>query len=367
MNRRSFLGGAVAVPLAVAQGLPLPSSGIRLGIDAYSIRGLNWKALQLVEYASSLKLDVLQFSNLGSFESLDPAHLQKVREAAAGARIGLELGLGSICETSTSWRPTAGLPTPIDYLRKGIEVASALGAPNIKAYLGASPDRLTPVPLARHIDETLKTLKAVRSLAVDKGVKIAMENHSGDLQARELRDLIEAAGKDWVGCNLDSGNPMLSIEEPQFVLEMLGPYTLTTHIRDSVIFEHPRGAAWQWVALGDGCAVDWARFVTTFQKLCPNAPFLLENITGRPPRVTPYHDPEFWKAFPNARAADFAGFVRLAREGRPLMTQMVIGESVGTVPEEYRAAMVQQQRYDFERGIAFAQKQLGLGVNCRAG
>ena len=55
-----------------------------------------------------------------------------------------------------------------------------------------------------------------------------------------------------MGACLDTGNPMWVMEDPLLTLEVLGPYTVTTHIRDSVVFEHPRGAAAQWVALGDG-------------------------------------------------------------------------------------------------------------------
>ena len=51
-----------------------------------------------------------------------------------------------------------------------------------------------------------------------------------------------------MGACLDTGNPMWVMEDPLLTLEVLGPYTVTTHIRDSVVFEHPRGAAAQWVA-----------------------------------------------------------------------------------------------------------------------
>ena len=48
----------------------------------------------------------------------------------------------------------------------------------------------------------------MRSLAQDLNVKVAVENHSGDMQAWELRELIIAAGKDFVSACLDTGNPM---------------------------------------------------------------------------------------------------------------------------------------------------------------
>jgi len=77
------------------------------------------------------------------------------------------------------------------------------------------------------------------------------------------------------------------VEDPLTTLEVLAPYVVTTHLRDSVLFEHPRGAAGQWVVLGDG-QIDFVRFVGQFRKWCPRASMQLEVITGRPPRVIPY-------------------------------------------------------------------------------
>jgi sugar phosphate isomerase/epimerase len=234
----------------------------------------------------------------------------------------------------------------------------------MRCFLGTSDDRLGGVPIEAHIEKTVKALKAVRQQALDAGVKIAVENHSGDMQARELKMLIEEAGKDYVAACLDTGNPMWVMEDPMTTLEVLGPYTVTTHIRDSILFEHPRGAAAQWVALGEGC-IDFRKFVARFRELCPNSSMQLENITGRPPRVVPYLEPEFWKAFPRASAVEFARFVALAKSGHPLMTTMVV-EDAGKQPPEYEAALREQQRRDLERGFEYAKKSLGLGVRWKA-
>jgi 3-oxoisoapionate decarboxylase len=185
------------------------------------------------------------------------------------------------------------------------------------------------------------------------------------MQARELRTLIEEAGKDYVGACLDTGNPMWVMEDPLVTLEVLGPHTVTTHIRDSVVFEHERGAAAQWVALGDG-VVDFKRFVARYRELCPDAAMQLENITGRPPRVLPYLEPEFWKAFPKSDASEFARFVALAKRGRPLMTSMVVADVPGKQPPEYTAALREQQRVDLEKGFEYARKVLDVGIRWRS-
>lgn len=336
---------------------------IRLGFDSYSLRAWNWKAPQLLDYAAQQALDGIQLSGLGDFESLEPAYLAKVREQSERLGLVLDGGIGCICDSSKSWNPRYG--TPKQYLETGIRVCKAIGASTMRCFLGAAADRRGALPIEAHIDNTVRALKSVREMALDSGVIIAVENHSGDMQARELRMLIEEAGKDYVGACLDTGNPMWVVEHPMVTLEVLAPYTVTTHIRDSVVFEHPRGAAAQWVALGDG-VIDWKQFVAMYRERCPKAVMQLENITGRPPQVLPYFEEEFWKAFPKADASEFARFAELAKKGRPLMGPMVIEDVSGPKPPEFEAALKQQQKVDLEKGFAFAKKELGVGVRGRA-
>jgi hypothetical protein len=154
------------------------------------------------------------------------------------------------------------------------------------------------------------------------------------------------------------------MEDPFVALEILAPYVVTTHVRDSVVFEHPRGAAWQWVALGDG-NVDLVKFVAEFRRLCPKSSMQLEIITGRPPAIIPYLEPDFWKAFPKTPATEFARFVALAKSGHPFMGAMVVEDAVGKVPQIMTDALKEQQKIDLERSFEYARKRLNVGVNWR--
>jgi sugar phosphate isomerase/epimerase len=336
---------------------------VRLGFDTYSLRAFHWKAPRLLEYAAEQKLDSIQISSLDDFESLEPQYLARIREQAARSGIVIDAGIGCICSTSKSWSPKNG--SPEEYLTRGLRAAHAVGARSMRCFMGASADRRGTLPIEAHIENTVKALKGVRSLAQELGVKIAVENHSGDMQAWELRDLIQAAGNDYVAACLDTGNPMWVVEDPLVTLEVLGPFTVTTHIRDSVVFEHPRGAAAQWVALGDG-VIDFKKFVARFREICPESTMQLENITGRRPAVLPYLEPDFWKAFPKARADEFARFVELARHGRPFMGFMVTEDGVAKAGPEITAALREQQRTDLERGFEYARKVLDIGARWRA-
>ena len=126
------------------------------------------------------------------------------------------------------------------------------------------------------------------------------------MQARELKTLVEEAGKDFVGVCLDSGNPLWTIEDPHLTLETLHPYVLTSHVRDTAVWSVPEGAAVQWVRMGDGnIGID--SYVRQFAELCPGRPLSLEIIvTG--PRIFPYRKPDFWDQYRRTPAWEFERF-----------------------------------------------------------
>ncbi|HEY1341995.1 MAG TPA: TIM barrel protein [Bryobacteraceae bacterium] len=357
MLRRTFLqalSAAAAAPLASAQRAPT-----KLGFDTYSLRAFKWKAGQLIDYAAQQKLDTIQISSLDDYESHDPAYLQKVKDQAARLNIHIDGGTGCICPTARAYKKDG--PPARDRVLEGLRISKAVGAHAMRCYLGGTPDRLTPGGIEVHMESTIKVFRSVRSEALDLGVKIALENHDGDMQAREVKTIIEESGKDFVASCLDTGNPMWVVEDPFVTLETLAPYVVTTHVRDSCVFEHPRGAAAQWTALGDG-SIDYVRFAEQFRKLCPQSTMQLEIITGRPPRVLPYLEADFWKAFPKASAAEFARFVALAKNGHPFMGAMVIEDAPGAKRSpENDAALREQQRVDLERSFEYAKKKMGIG------
>jgi sugar phosphate isomerase/epimerase len=364
MNRRSFLRSLSAAGVVLR---PAPARAdevpVKLGFDTYSLRAFKWKGVQLLDYAASRKLDTIQFSALEDYGPLESANLRTVKDRAAALNISIDSGMGCICETSRSF-PKKARPAR-EQLLDGLRVAQTVGSKVMRCYMGSADDRLGPGGIERHMETTIKLFRGVRSEALDLGVKIALENHAGDMQARETRTIIEESGKDFVASCLDTGNPVWAMEDPFVALETLAPYVVTTHVRDSCVFEHARGAAFQWVALGDG-NVDLIRFVAEFRRLCPQSSMQLEIITGRPPRVIPYFEPEFWKAFPKMPATEFARFVALAKSGHPFMGAMVIEDVPGRRPAVMDEALKEQQRADLDRGFEYARKSLNVGVNWRA-
>jgi sugar phosphate isomerase/epimerase len=360
-DRRSFLKTAALAGASLVTGLPGLSQAaaaaaarqqIALGFDNFSLRPLGWKAGRLLDYAATQKLDVMFFSDLKVYESHEEPYLRDLKKKADDLGLGIHVGTFSICPTSKSCTKDYG--SPEEHLALAIRIARALGSPVVRCVLGNGEDRKVEGGIQRQIDSTVQVLKAVRTRALDAGVKIAVENHAGDMQAWELVALIEAAGKDFVGATMDSGNAAWTIEDPLVNLEILGPYVVTTGIRDTAVWETRDGVQAQWAALGEG-NTEWPAYVRRFAALCPNTPFVLEIISqyGRP---LTYLKDDFWKPYPKVRAREFARFLAFAKRGQPKASFAVpAGRDRGEYEKEFAQA-------ELERSLRYCRDVLGLGL-----
>lgn len=339
--------------MAVMHDEPLP-----LGYNTYCLRALRWNDAQLLEFAAQHRLDAIFLQDSPDPRAMEPAHWKEVREMAQRLGLHLETGGGGILP-----KRAEDMEQSIATLRRHIERAAAMGSPYVRCVL-ASERAAFSAPVEQSMEWAVKILRAVRPELAGRGVKAIIEVHK-DLQAWELREVVEAAGKDLVGVYLDTGNPVFVLEHPMTTLETLAPYVESAHLRDSVVYEHPRGVAVQWVPLGEG-VVDFRAFVKRLAELCPRVHVYNKPITGRPPAVIPYLEQDFWKMFPKARAGELARFLDLARTGRPYEGRMVIEDIPGRpVPEAFRAAIQHQQRDHVERGLEYAKKELNLGRRWR--
>ncbi|MGD0538141.1 MAG: sugar phosphate isomerase/epimerase [Verrucomicrobiota bacterium] len=348
LSRRDFAKTLAVATTGLGAGLATqaqtPAPKLKLGYDCFSIRAFGWKAAAMIDYAAELKLDSLFITTLDALESFDDGYLREVRARAADKGVDLMLGSWSICPTSKAFNPKWG--TAEEHLALGIRLSKALGSPVFRCVLGTREDRKTPGGIERRIEDTVKVCQAVRSRALDAGVKISIENHAGDMQAWELITLIEAAGRDYLGVTYDAGNAAWTLEDPVASFERLAPYVLCTHIRDSMIWEYENGARVAWTAIGEGC-VDLKTLFARIAQLCPGVGVHAEIISGFAVDF-PYLQPGFWDAWPKARGADFAGFLTLAKRGR-------------AVPGG-KADDKAYQKAELERSLRHCREVAGLGV-----
>ena len=352
MNRRTFLAQSVAAASVLSAAVPDP---IPIGLNTYCLRAMKWHDAPLLEYAAKQKLNAIFLQDSLDPETRNPEHWRAVRQQAGQLNLHLETGGGAILPKDEAEFPA--MQANIVYNAKR---AKAMGSPIIRSLLAGDRDHLPPGPVEQHMETAIRLLKSVRSQVMDLGIKVAIENHK-DLQAWETRQVIETAGKEFVGSYLDTGNPSFVLESPLTTLEELGPYAVTVHLRDSVIYETARGVAVQWVPLGEG-VIDFPAFLARMKEICPPVYVYIKPITGRPPQELPYLEPEYWKRYSRPRATDLSRFLAVAKKGRPYEGHMVIEDIPGRpTPEAFVSAVQFQQREHMERSIAYARNKLHLG------
>ncbi|MEZ4861927.1 MAG: sugar phosphate isomerase/epimerase family protein [Caldilineaceae bacterium] len=329
---------------------------MKLGVDLFCLRFNEWDAFGYLDYANRIGLKTVMFPDPDFFASLDDDYLQRVKTHADRLGVEIEVGMYSICPSSTSFSDKRG--TAVEQLSKMVHVADVLGCRALRTLLGSNADRRTPTPLTTHIQNTITTLQAVRDQAMDLGIKIALENHAGDLLARELKALVEEAGTEFVGVCIDSGNPLWMGESPYVTLQHLAPYVIMSHIRDTAIAPHPKGAVVQWVAMGDG-TIDIAHWSKLFQEQCARSNFTLEIITSLPPKVLNYLDNDYWDVYPELPAAEFTQFLQLVQAGSPY-TQPVLTAAWGDLNPTYKAALALQQQRQLEKSVTYCREVLQI-------
>ena len=354
LSRRTFtqsILGLATVGIPSLSAKESKSKRLLLGFDNFSIRALGWKAPRLIEYASKHKVDALLFSDLNVYESHDIGYLREIGQEVKKQKIILHAGTGGICPTSQSFKDKHG--TAEEHLRLLIKVAKGVGSSVARCYLGSSKDRKTEGGIRRHMDSTIQSLKKVRSQALDAGVRIAVENHAGDMHSRELVELIEQAGPEFVGATIDTGNSTWTLEDPVETFRNLAPYAVCSGIRDSMVWQSHKGAKVQWTAMGDGC-VDMKTLFQEWSNACPETPVQIETISGFA-REFPYLEKDFWPPYSTIRADDYSRFLALSRKGKVL--------SPFSPPEgmDRRKAQQDYQLAELEKSLTYCRKSLGMG------
>jgi sugar phosphate isomerase/epimerase len=284
---------------------------VKLGIDVFALRSQGFGPFEFLDYAARKRLRVVHLSEIRFIGGLEETHLRKLKAYADRLGVEIEVGMMSLCPSSKRFDASAG--TAEEQVARMARAARTVGAQFFRAVVGSLDDRKLPGGIERHIENTVAVLRRSRTLLLDLGIKAAIENHAGDLQARELKQLVEAAGTDIAGVCLDSANPLWALEDPHLTLETLHPYVLTSSVRDSAVWLTPEGYAVAWTRMGEG-TVDIASWIRSYARLCPGRALSIETIvTG--PRVFAFERPGFWTGYENVRAAEFHRLLKLAARG----------------------------------------------------
>jgi sugar phosphate isomerase/epimerase len=359
LPRREFLsivGGAAAMATTGAFAAEPPKAAsidsirVPLGLDGHSMRAMKWKAPQFIEFAAEQKLDAVLINNLPLFESREESYLRGLKDKADRHGLRIYMGAGSICENGSSFNDKYG--DAETFLAEGIRVATIVGSPVVTVRIGKLADRYLEGGIGPRIDASVKVLKALKSRALDAGIKFGFENHGGDLRSGEVLGIIEEVGADVCGSMLDPGNSLWAMEDPMQHVQTLGKHVVCTSIRDYMVWESEEGATFQWTAVGEGM-MDVPAYVQHLATLCPGVPLFVESISNSA-RPIPFLTDEWWKGFPNVRASSIVDFLALCRRGHAI--------DIDVPPEgmDHKEFDRQHQRAEFLKSIE-CLRQCGAG------
>jgi sugar phosphate isomerase/epimerase len=137
-----------------------------------------------------------------------------------------------------------------------IAAARVLGGPYVRAGYGqltVETSRFNrEIPLERHLERLIASLRLAAPIARDEGVVIALENHC-DFTGREIARVVEAIDSPALRAALDTGNSFTVFCDPADDLEALAHHTVTTHLKDMTIV--PRIEPGRVPYLAIGCAL----------------------------------------------------------------------------------------------------------------
>lgn len=155
---------------------------------------------------------------------------------------------------------TRGLDTA--NLHRHLALAVALGSPLVRVAVDRGFDEPGPEEIIRRLRPLLPDFHAT-------GITLALENHER-LGTRTLARIIEELGPDDVGICLDTANSLGTLETPENVVETLGPYTRSLHVRDFHVHRasHQMGFVIEGCAAGQG-RLELSRILTRLRGLTP--------------------------------------------------------------------------------------------------
>ena len=87
------------------------------------------------------------------------------------------------------------------------------------------------IPMARQIENMVRNLGELVTIAEETGIVLAFENHM-DYRISEIVQVIEAVASPWLQINYDFANGYAVVEDQVDAARLAAPYTVMTHIKD---------------------------------------------------------------------------------------------------------------------------------------
>jgi sugar phosphate isomerase/epimerase len=216
------------------QGIPRLFSGC----SAYSFRKQLLSGQMTMEdfirNAVDLRLDGVDMT-VYYLKSTEPAYLESLRNLAFKNAVAF---IGAACGSRTVQADPAKRADVVNDIRKWVDVASWLGAPQLRIQAGNLP---SGVSLAQATDWVVETMKTVVEYSGQKGITLSLENNKGVSQyADTCLEVIHRVDSPYAGITLDITHFAPTPSQDAYKqIEACIPYATNAHILDRFDDETP--------------------------------------------------------------------------------------------------------------------------------
>jgi 3-oxoisoapionate decarboxylase len=287
---------------------------MRIGIDNYSAHHLELTGIALLQHAEKFGLAGVQFDNYSQVTPrFDRTEAAEVRDYAIANGLYLEGGMP--CPNPHRPGPLALRDGDGDFrrgLRRHLEGLAevVVGSRAVRCFVGGPGDRTRGAPWRQQLADTAAVVRELSPVLRDLELKLAFENHA-DATIGELIHMIEEVGQDVMGICLDTGNLVITLDEPLEAGRRAAPYTIATQIKDGIVVFDQDGLTFNPRPLGEGM-VPLQPVLEEVARFHPDVLLSIEDHGRLFP--IPIFDDEFMATFDRLKPTHLAHVVRLARE-----------------------------------------------------
>ena len=183
-----------------------------IGVPGYPPPPRPMRVVDLLDRAATLGVRVVQIADNMPLDRLTDAELDGLLRQADAQDIDLEVG-------------TRGIR--LDHLQTYLDLAVRLRSPILRVVVDTAEDQ----PEA---DEVVDRVKAIIRAFEEADVCLAIENHDR-FEAKALAGICEQVGSTHVGVCLDTVNSFGALEGPEAVVDTLGPWVVTLHVKEFAV------------------------------------------------------------------------------------------------------------------------------------
>jgi sugar phosphate isomerase/epimerase len=262
----------------------------------------------------------------------------------------------TIDENGLYWEVSAGLVQDEQGVRRALEYNAAIGSRIVRAFVEGFGIQFQGIALDDYVSKAITDIKNLLPEFERRGFYLCLENHGG-LRVKYLRRVLKALPSEHLGVNLDTGNPLLTLEDPVEVVRELAPRTYTCHLKDWNLLRSEDGVVVRGCALGDG-VVDLKAVVEILRTRAPLRVPLHLNIEA-PQEYIPLKlfAAEFWRHHREVTGNELEDFLRLVEKRN---AHARTADRIASMRGEPERVILAEEEAAIARSIAYCRNVLRL-------